>query len=426
MSTASLGGIEIAMVTLVRSGPARRSLIDWLSVTRQTESDREFGPLRDAVCSAIRAHTGYGEVKEMTSSGNFGEGLRFTRFGGEIKWTTRTQAEINDWDEQGRCVGAMNVTLRGGTGIGSLPVDKAFSLVHTLGELGFDRCRRIDTTIDYVDDWDLSLFHMRRQLAEGYWRIPRRDPKAFAWNGAVVERYGTPTPGTLYLAPASSDSRLAIYDKGAEQEQERAWLRFEARHSRDAAQGLFDELQRVNEGVMEGDLPLHALDRFVTAAVRRSGDIRDVTGFESFPKLPKNWMRSPTAKTPDELAPVFGMVAPLDISDHRIKGGFASQVRHTARSSGRTIWKLCIIAISQGNDPGPVAMDLGFTSFGLLTAEDFQEMAQTADIPVADLEKAELKAITQKAQSEGVDLEVVSSHRTELRAEALKRVGGLV
>lgn len=411
---------EITAPILSGSQPQRRSLLDWLSVSRKTGSDAEIKELRSAVKALVRDHFGYSDTKPMRSAGNFGEGEKFDRVGAEIRWTTRTQAQLNDWDEDGRCVGWVNVTFRGSTGIGRLPADQAVSLVSCLADLGFNACRRVDCTIDVFDDQDLSIFLVREHLVRGSWRIPRRDPECFRYVGALLLNTRKPKPASLYLSSKSASTEVTVYDKGAQTESERPWIRFELRAKADAAQDLFFALQQASDAASETGAALMLVDGVITSAVRSAADIRDVTGFPDYPKLPRNWMRSPKAKLPAELAPVFQQCAPLDIASLRVRGGFAAQVRHAIKSNGKCVWKLCVLSVAKGESPGLLGFELGFSHHSRITGDDFMEMAQESGLSIQQLEAAELKAITEFAQLKGYDVTCISSDRTELRAEALK------
>ena len=414
--------MQVAPAVLADGRAIRQSKIDWLSLSADSETDDAMRARVEATRSVIRDACGYGEVEEMKSAGNFGEGLKFTRFGAEIKWTTRTQATINDWDEQGRCVGKTSLVLRGSSGIGSLPLDKAVSLITSLIDLGFVHCKRIDTTVDLFDDPYLDVFVIKEMLERGEWRIPRRDPKSYVWHGSVIRREGEPTPSTLYLAPKSSDNRVTIYDKGAQMESHRPWIRFERKSTKENAQAVFEALLERAEAVWEGGMALPALDKFVRETLKASADIRDVSQFPEFPNLPKNWMRSPNAKTPECLEPVLGEVAALDLTDFRISGGLAAQFRHAIRSTGKCVWKMCLIHLALGKDPGRVAIELGFPHHGRITDEDFVEMAQASGVTIEALEQAELSAQQLFIEMTGADVHVVGSDRTELRREALARL----
>ena len=413
---------EVTAPIIKGQRPSREPLVDYLSLTTRFQRDDEVPKLREVIKSLVRSITGYGETTPLTKTGNFGDGEKFTRINGQIKWTTYTQATLNDWDEQGRCVGTLNVTFTGSSGIGSLPISKAFSLIQGLADLGLRSCRRIDLTVDVFDDWDLDLFVVKQQLEDGYWRIPRRDASTFRWMGSIKRREDGPTPATLYLGPVGSSSLVVIYDKGAQQGREQAWIRFERVTKGDEAQLLFEALLGAVDAAWETGCAVELLDKFVTSAIKQAADIRDVSSFPEFPHLPKNWTRSPMAETPDMLSTVYEQVAPLTIGEMRLQGGLAAQARHAIRSTGKTIWKFAIIQEGHGRDPGAVALQMGFPHHNRITDEDFMEMAQACHLTIEELEAAEVAVINRYIALSGQDVHVLSSDRQELRAEALAKL----
>ena len=413
---------EVTAPVMRGASPSREIRVDYLSLTVRFDRDDECARLRTAIKAAVLATCGYAETKPMTRCGNYGEGEQFTRINGKIKWTTHTMAAINDWDELGRCVGTLNVTFTGSSGIGGLGIEKGMSLIQSFADLGLRSCRRIDLAIDCYDDWDLDIFEIKRQLEEGHWRIPRRDVSTFRYIGALVPRADRPTAATLYLGPIGSPSHVVIYDKAAEKEQDRAWVRFERVTKGIEAQTVFDALLATVDAAWETGTALELLDNFVTGAVKQAADIRDVTGFPDYPKLPKNWTRSPMASTPPMLSTAYAQIAPLEIGELRLQGGFAAQARHAIRSTGKTIWKMAILSVAQGRDPGSVALTMGFPHHQRITDEDFMELAQVSDIAIADLEQAECKAINLLIEISGADAHCIGSDRTMLREDALKRL----
>ena len=404
------------------ANPSREIRVDFLSLSVKFERDDECDRLRTAIKAAVLAVVGYAETTAMTRCGNFGEGEKFDRFSAQIKWTKHTMAALNDWDELGRCVGVLNVSFTGSAGIGGLGIERGMSLIQSLFDLGLNSCKRIDLAIDCYDDWDLDIFAIQEHLKSGAWRIPRRDVSTFRYIGALVPRPDRPTPATLYLGPIGSPSLVVIYDKAAEKAQDRAWIRFERVSKGTEAQTVFDELLTTVDAAWETGTALELLDNFVTGAVKQAADIREVTGFPDYPKLPKNWMRSPMARTPDMLSTAYAQIAPLTVGELRLQGGFAAQARHAIRSTGKTIWKMAILEVAQGRDPGSVALTMGFPHHQRVTDEDFMEMAQVSNVAIADLEAAELKAINLLIEISGADAHCVGSDRTLLREEALKRL----
>lgn len=402
------------------SVPQRLSFIDWLSVSQRVQRDEEINDLIEAVESLIRSHFGYGESKPMKRPGNFGEGRKYTRVGGFIRWTKYTMAALNDWDEEGRCVGWVNLVLTGQDGIGSLHIDRACSLLLSLESLGFLVARRIDLTIDVVDHEDLTVLGMRDRLQYGDWKIPRRDPACYRYMGAVCPVEGKQQPATLYLSSKSSDNLVRVYDKSGQLGLERPHIRFELESTGQHARTVYQELLKVSEKAFAAGSVTADLDTFITSAVRASADIRDVTGFPDRSQLPTNWARSPLSPMPEILSPVFQAVAPLYLAETRLHGGFAAQIRHASKSSGKAIWKVCIIQTAQGKDPGAVAFALGLEHHRRITEEDFIEMAQQTGLEQEVLEQAELDAITNGCRALGMDVVALDSDKTLLRKDLRK------
>lgn len=405
--------------------PTRKCIFDWLSISMKTSSDAEMNEALDATRAAVRDAFGYGDTRPMKRPGNFGEGEEFVRVGGSLRYTKRTLAAMNDWNDEGRCTGWINLTLRGGTGVGALQPDAFISLFMSLVEIGFTVVRRIDLTIDLFDHEELTIDFIRTRLARGEWKIPRRDPKTYLFHGPLCERAVGEGEGTIYLGPVSSNNRVVIYDKAAQQESDRLWIRFELRSTREHAEGLKTELLALGDAIFEGGAPEGRAADFITAAVRGSADIYDITAFPDLSNLPKNWTRSPMAKLPSELEPLFAATAPLDIGDLRIRGGYASAVRHISRNGSRTMWKLCLVMTAKGEDPGKGLLLLGLPSAHRLTQEDFEEMARDTNLAPGLIEEAECKALSMAARYEGFDIDVVTSDKTELRKAIAVSVGGV-
>lgn len=407
------------------TGPTRRCLFDWLSVSMKTQSDEEMNEALAAARAAVRDAFGYGDTKPLKRPGNFGEGEEFVRVGGSLRYTKRTLAALNDWDDEGRCVGWANLTLRGSTGVGALRADAFISLLMCLDSIGFQVIRRIDLTIDLFDHDELTVDFIRGRLRSGAWKIPRRDPSTYLFHGPVCARPQGQDEGTIYLGPASSNNRVVIYNKGAQKGSDRPWVRFELRSTREHAAGLRDELLALGDAIFESGAPERRAADFITSAVRGSADIYDVTAFPDLRKLPKNWTRSPMAHLPSEMEPVFAATAPLDIGDLRVRGGYASAVRHMSRNGSRTMWKMCLAMIATDQDPGKGLLLLGLPSAHRLTQEDFEEIARDTNLAPGLLEQAELTALSMAAQYDGFDINFISSDKTELRRAVAATLGGV-
>jgi hypothetical protein len=361
----------------------------------------------------------------MKSAGNFGQGEKFKRFGAELKWTKRTQAVMNGWDDQGRCVGWINFTARGGSGVGGLGLLNAVSLLTSLRDLGFDVVKRVDATVDLYDSPDLSIYLMKSRLESGRWKVPRRHPSTITYFGPLVDADGKPQPATLYLGSRDSETRVVVYDKGAQLKEEKPWLRFECRCTHDGAQWAFGVLEQAADAAYESGIAEVLMDQAVVGIVRGSADIKDVSAFNDIKNLPKNWIRSPLSVMPTELVPVFGEIAPLRVQELKLKGGFASRVRHLQRSAGGTLWKLCLMTVAQGGDPGHLALELGHTSAARLSPEDFEEMARLTGLTPAAIEQAEVDLINLCCEAFGIDERILFTDKQALRAEAAVRLGGV-
>lgn len=407
------------------AGPQRRSLIDWLSVSRSGCSDREMRELQKAVGALVRDVTGYGETEPMKSAGNFGEGHRFKRFGAEIKLTTHTQAELNHWHEQGRCVGTINFTARGGTGIGSLPVDSAVSLLSSLRQLGFDSPTRVDCTIDLFDDTELSLSLMKQRLESLQWRIPRRKLENITYIGPLIDVDGRPQAASLYLGSRTAPTRVTVYDKAVQMEQDRPWLRFECRCQGEGASWAFQELLEASDAAFESGNALLFLDRAIVGIVRSEADIRDVTAFNDVKRLPKNWMRSPLSVMPDLLAPVFGQIAPLELDRIRIDNGLASRIRHVQHSGGKTIWQICLLQVAAGHELCNSMLQLGMGAAFRLSPEDFEELAKQSGRTPAEIEQAEVDLLNLVCERFNYDERILFSDKQAVRAEAAVTLRGV-
>ncbi|NBP25305.1 MAG: hypothetical protein EBU81_12290, partial [Proteobacteria bacterium] len=308
-------------------------------MTSQTDSDSDLKLLRETVVQVIADHVGRRDTLRMVKTANYGEGLKFADFGADVRWTTRTQALLNDWNEQGRCVGGLCVQLRGGTGIGALPLPQGVDLVSSLSELGLDRVRRLDLSIDVFDCPSLSVPLFRDRLSSGDWRIPRRDPASFTYTGPIVDKAVVKKGATLYIGGIGDDKRIAIYDKGAQQELDKPWIRFEVRLKGTPAEDALYRLRQASDAAQEHHDPQVFLDGCVVALVRAVLDVRDVSAYAVSGRLPKNWANAGTTTYPEVMHPVFAQVAPLELGSFKATGLYAARVRHLVHSSGRMMWR---------------------------------------------------------------------------------------
>ena len=198
-------------------------------------------------------------------------------------------------------------------------------------------------------------------------------------------------------------------------------VRFKAER---ASEALY-RLVQAYDSAMETPDPAAALDNVLVSLVRGAFNVKDVSRYKDRDKLPKNWASDSLTSPPLLMHPVFGETAPLQIGSFKATGSFAARTRHLMRSGGKQIWRLAIISIAMGQEPGVVALTMGAPSAGLIRDEEFIEMSQTSGFSIQELEAAELVAHTKLAQLHGIDVECVGSDRTELREELLRTTGGV-
>ena len=361
----------------------------------------------------------------MQSAGNYLAGEKWEKFGAELKWSSQTHADLIDADYDGRCVNTVNVVLRGASGIGSLPLANGLELLNQLYSLGFDRIRRLDLSVDVFNAEDLRTRAIANYLEAGLWRIPRRDAKSFTYVGPLKDSVEGTKGATLYIGAKGSDVQVCIYDKGLQKELQAPWLRVEVRFKGEPALEAFLRLQQFIDGAMESGSPDTHLDDGVVRLVRGACDIRDVRRWKGLDQLPKNWASDRLTSYPELMHPVFAETAPLQVGHFKASGSFAARTRHLMRSGGKHIWRLAIISVAKGTDPGAIGLTMGAPSAGLITDEDFEDMAQVSGFSIAELEKAECKAHTLLAELHGIDAECIGSDRTDLREELLKSTGGV-
>jgi hypothetical protein len=381
--------------------------------------------VRTTVQQTISDFVGRQDVVDLRTAGNFGSGVQFDGFGAWIRWTSRTQAALNDWNEEGRAVGCVNVLLKGGTGLGGLPLLKAVDLVASIRELGFDRIRRLDATVDVFDHPELTVQRIRDELSAGTWKIPRRNVKTFKYTGPIVDVEAGVQGATLYIGDRGSDVQVVVYDKGAQLEQEGSWLRVEVRFQGEPAYDALWALSQASDAASESGDAEALMDACVVGLVRRAFDVRDVSRYGPSGKLPKNWANSSSITYPALMHPVFAEIAPLDLGSFKATGVFASRTRHLMRSSSKHIWRLAIISMAKGDDPGSIGLTIGAPSAGLITDDDFSDMAQASGFSIADLELAEQACHTALLKLHGIDAECVATNRTVVRDQLMRSLGGV-
>jgi len=361
----------------------------------------------------------------MKSAGNYLEGKKWEKFGAELKWSSETAADLIGADYDGRCVNSVNVVLKGSSGIGALPLSRAAELLSRLQAIGFTRICRMDLTIDVFNAPELRTRVIANALEEGDWRIPRRDPRTFTYQGPLQDDVNGRKGATLYIGARGADVQVVMYDKGLQLDQEAPWWRIENRLRNAPAEEAFYRLQQFADSAMESHNPDEYIQNAVVGLVRGGCDVRDVTKYKGRDKLPKNWASDALTSYPALMHPVFGETAPLQVGSFKAVNTFASRTRHMMRSSAKHMWRLAIISLAKGRDPGDVALTIGAPGCFQISDEDFMEMSQVSGHSIAELEQAELKCHTLLLKLHGIDKECVASNRTEIREQLAVTLGGV-
>ena len=361
----------------------------------------------------------------MKSAGNYLAGEKWEKFGAELKWSSQTAADLIGADYDGRCVNSVNVVLRGTSGIGSLPLSSAASLLSQLQAIGFSRVCRMDLTIDVFHVAELRTRVVANALERELWKIPRRDPRSFTYQGPLQDDIQGRKGATLYIGAKGSDVQVCMYDKGLQQDVSYPWFRVEARLRNHPAEEAFYRLQQAADAAMESFTPDEFVQDAVVGLVRGACDIRDISKYKDRDKLPKNWASDELTSYPSLMHPVYGQTAPLQVGSFKANNTFASRTRHLMRSSAKHVWRLAIISIAKGVEPGSVALTIGAPGCFEISDEDFQEMSQVSGHTIAELEAAELEAHSRLLQLHGIDADCVSSNRTEIREQLAVTLGGV-
>ena len=405
--------------------PSRRCLCDWASLTSHVDNQKELDKVRETATKVISDHVNTHSVIPLKAAGNYFHGIKWEKFGAQLRWSDSTTADLLQADYQGRCVNSLNVQLRGGSGIGSLPLSSAAVLLEQLQAIGFSVPRRLDMSIDVFNHPALSVRLIADQLAKGDWKIPRRNTASFVFHGPIVESDGKRKGSTLYIGTRDSDVQVVIYDKAAEQELEGACIRFEARYKDEPAAEVLYRLTDAANAAMDSADPEAYLDKAVVGIVRAAADIRDVSKYNDRPSLPKNWASDRLTTYPEIMHPVFAETAPLQIGGFKAANVFASRTRHLMRSSSKHMWRLAVISMAKGENPGSVALTVGAPGAYLIEDEDFMEMSQVSGVSIAKLEKAEKKCVTALCKLHKLDWECIATDRTRMREEFARSLGGV-
>ena len=335
-----ISGTEIA--------PRRGLCIDWLSVTAHFESDSAVKPLVTAVQSAVSDHFGVSDIVPCDFNGNYAEGCRFKRAGLQLRWTKFTTCDLNSWDYLGRCAGTVNLICSGKTGIGMLSLDKAMSFMHQLWNLGFRSASRVDLALDMHDFPAVDPAAVFRHLQAGRWAVPRR--RDFSMHAGFRQGEQELKTPTLYLGNIKGDNFTRIYDRAHVIGLDHPCTRIERQSRGKFAQVLLESGCGASDASFESPNATHILGRWALGSIRTSCDFRDVSRME---KLSANWANRTEA--PVVMERVFGEVAPLEVGDVVVSGGFAASFRHVQRNSARVLALHCIHLMAT---KGRVANDL--------------------------------------------------------------------
>ena len=361
----------------------RRGLYcDWLSVTAHFERDDAVKPLLSSVESSMQDHFGVSDSVPTDFNGNFGEGRRFKRAGVHVRWTTYTMCAMNQWNEEGRCAGSMNLIASGKSGIGMIDLDRALSFISHLNSVGFTRCSRLDLALDIHECPAVDPNVIYRHLQAGRWAVPRRrDFSLHAGFRQGEEDLSTPT---VYVGNLKSDNFARIYDRGHVIGLDHPCTRFERQTRGKFSQCLLESACAVSNASFDSPDATGAIGKWCASAIRSSLDFKDVSrlGTDN-----PNWANR--AEAPAVIDRVFGQVAPLEIGDVVVQGGFAASFRHALRSSGRV---LALHSVHLMATKGRVANDLlalGGERLENLTEEDLQDLHNAhPDLPLYKLRAA--------------------------------------
>lgn len=347
--------------------PRRGMYVDWLSVTVHFELDSAVAPLVAGVTSAVLDHFGVSDTVPSDYNGNYLEGLRFKRAGVHLRWTKFTQCDLAGFNREGRCAGTMNLIASGKTGIGQLDLDKAFSFLYGLYGLGFRSASRMDLALDIHDCPAVGPSVIYRHMTAGRWAVPRRrDFSLHAGFRQGEEELSTPT---LYLGNIKSDNFCRIYDRAAVIGLEHPCTRFERQTRGKFAQVLLELACGAADASFESSDAIGLLGRFTSQAIRTACDFRDVS---SLGTMGSNWANRTEA--PAVIDRIFGEVAPLEVGDVVVTGGFAASFRHVLRNSARVLALHCVhLKATKGRVANDLLAICG-DRLDVLTEEDFQDL----------------------------------------------------
>lgn len=401
-------------------GAVRGVYLDWLSVTAHFETDAAKQALQSGVCQALKDHLHSSDHQVSEHNGNFLDGWRFTRIGGQLRWSTATAADLIGASHEGRCVGSMNLILSGKSAIGAIPLDRACSLVMSLANLGFTNCRRIDFALDIhrLPGTEPDVIH--RHLTSGTWRVPRR--ANFSLHAGFKQGEEQLLTPTLYIGDIKSDNFCRIYDRAKVLDLDHQCTRFERQARGKFAEILLESLQEVHDSAYAGPNAAVMVQDWALSAIRATCDFRCVGHF-SGRELPQNW--SNRSDPPALMEKVFGEVAALPIGSVVYRGGFAASFRHMQRMSSRVLSLHCIeLKVRDGRVAKQLLAICG-RRLEDLTEEDLVDLCQQDEhLTLFKAKRAKAQLIQQYLKEiEGLDVRV--SHQHVEDAERLERELGV-
>ena len=360
----AVGQLELEEVDVQ---PRRGLFCDWLSVTCRFEKDAAVKELLKSVQSAVLDHFGVSDTVPSDFNGNYAEGHRFKRAGIHVRWTTYTACDLNSWNYEGRCAGTMNLIASGKSGIGSIPLDRAMSFIYQLWHVGFRSASRCDLALDVHDCPAVDPAVIFRHLQAGRWAIPRRrDFSMHAGFRQGEEELKTPT---LYLGNIKGDNFVRVYDRAHVIGLDHPCTRFERQTRGKFAQVLLELACGASDASFESPNATHILGRWCVSAIRTACDFRDVSRLGT---LGANWANRTEA--PAVIDRIFGEVAPLEVGDVVVTGGFAASFRHVLRNSSRVLALHCVHVMATKGTVANDLLALCGERLEQLSEEDFQDL----------------------------------------------------
>ena len=359
--------------------PRRGLFCDWLSLTCRFEKDEAIKPLWESVKSAVQDHFGVSDTVPCDFNGNYAEGHRFKRAGIHVRWTKYTTCDLNGWNHEGRCAGTVNLMASGKSGIGSIPLDRAMSFIYQLWNLGFRSCSRVDWALDVHDCPAVDPAVIFRHLQAGRWAIPRR--RDFSMHAGFRQGEEDLQTPTLYLGNIKGDNFVRVYDRAHVIGLDHPCTRFERQTRGNFAQVLLESACGASDASFESPNATHVLGRWCVSAIRTAADFRDVSRLE---RLGANWANRTEA--PAVIDRIFGEVAPLEVGDVVVSGGFAASFRHVLRNSSRVLALHCVHLMATKGSVASDLMNVCGERLEKLSEEDFHDLHLAhPDVPLYKL-----------------------------------------